>query len=107
MNRPEYFPKWMGNYPRLSAPWSETEDQELIYGFYHGMTIKELEEKHGRNTNGITSHLSKLIPDFELIQNYKDEFKQLKEDIENFDTESTNRCKELNRRISNLSSQIY
>lgn len=105
--RPFYFPDWMGQFPRVCAPWSDLEDKELVRGFNSGMKINELEEKHGRATGGINSRLSKLIPDFEEMQNNKNEFKQLKEDIVNFENEGVRRYKELNRRITNLSQQIY
>jgi hypothetical protein len=107
VNRPEYFPKWMGPFPRVGAPWSDLEDKELVICFKSGMTIAELEAKHGRVTGGINSRLSKLIPGFEEMQNNQNEFEKLKEDIQTFEISCKTHVSELNRRLSNLSSQIW
>lgn len=109
MNRPEYFPKWMGPMPRVSAPWSDEEEVELIRGYRSGLTVEELEAKHGRGTGGINSRLVKLIPDYAQMQNYKQESDEVAERITIFTkraNEMQEEARELNRRLTYLSQQF-
>jgi hypothetical protein len=52
---------WMGEYPRVCAPWTEEEERVLIENFKKGATLKELCNLHGRKPGGINTRLTKLL----------------------------------------------
>lgn len=47
-------------YPRAYEPWTEEEDEKLIFEYKSGKTIEELIELLGRQRGGIKSRLEKL-----------------------------------------------
>lgn len=48
------------NRPKMGAPWTPEEEQQLRDGFTAQKTIPELAATHGRTTNSINSRLFKM-----------------------------------------------
>lgn len=77
-----HFPKWMGSYPRVNAPWSNEEEEELLRGYRdENLTIEQLCKKHGRASGGVISRLSKFYPEIEKIRIAQRELETVENDL--------------------------
>ena len=63
------FPKWMGKYPRLNAPWTPDEEAVLATAFRSGDSLKMIARRHGRGCGGIESRLMSILGENFYVRN--------------------------------------
>jgi hypothetical protein len=94
------FPKWMGKEPRVSVPWSDAEEKELLRGFKEdNLLIDQLCEKHGRGKGGILSRLQKHIPGIEELYAKQTRIFKLEKELEDV----KRKMKDIEQQIKDLS----
>jgi hypothetical protein len=94
------FPTWMGDNPRVCAPWSKEEDAELLA--YKHMPISALCAKHGRASGGICGRLQHLDPQHVSVF----EVERLQGEIRNTERELERRRKQRSAELVKLEDAL-